>query len=51
MTEELLLAHSGQYVNLLIGKKLERPRHSRHVTDRPCLCQYIQQRVFKVIAD
>jgi len=50
-TEELVLTHSGQYVSLLVGKKLERPRRSRHVIDRPCLCQYIEQRVFKVIPD
>jgi len=50
-TEDLVLTHSGQYVSLLISNKLERPRRSRHVVDRTCLCQYIEQRVFKLIID
>ena len=47
-TEALILEHSGEYVSLLIAKKLERPRKSRHILDRPCLCQYIEQRVCRL---
>ncbi|ELU15394.1 hypothetical protein CAPTEDRAFT_224550 [Capitella teleta] len=47
--EDILLENSGEYISSLITKKLERPRKQRHVRDAPCLCQYVEHRVYKMI--
>jgi len=38
-TEALLLRYSGQYVSLLVSKKLDRPQPSRHVAGHQCLLE------------
>ena len=47
--EDILLENSGEYISCLVTKKLDRPRKQRHVRDAPCLCQYVEQRVYKMI--
>lgn len=47
--EELMLSLSGEYINLLITKKLELPHRPRHVKNAPCLCQFVEQRIYKRI--
>jgi len=46
-TEALLLTYSGQYVQLLVSKKLDRPQRSRHVIGRQCLCQFVERRLLR----
>ena len=45
--EELLLNHSGEYINSLIAKRLSHPRRQRHVKGHQCLCQFVEKRVYK----
>jgi len=44
-----MLRHSGEYISHLIKKKVVRPLYDRHVQDAPCLCQYVEHRVYKMI--
>ncbi|KAI0228770.1 hypothetical protein LSAT2_020766 [Lamellibrachia satsuma] len=47
--EDLMLRHSGEYISHLIKKKVVRPLYDRHVQDAPCLCQFVEHRVYKMI--
>ena len=47
--EDMLLKHSGEYITKLITKKLDRPRKQRHVKGSFCLCQFVENKVYKVI--
>ena len=46
--EDLLLNHSGEYINELITKRLAVPLRYRHVTSAMCLCQYVQHKVYRI---
>ncbi len=45
--EDMLISHSGEYINKLITKKLDRPRKQRHVKGSYCLCQFVETKVYK----
>lgn len=45
--EKLILNHSAEYLNMLITRKLEKVTLERHIKYFPCLCQYIEMKVFK----
>ncbi|CAD5111528.1 DgyrCDS831 [Dimorphilus gyrociliatus] len=45
--ERLILNHSAEYLNMLITRKLEKVTLERHIKSFPCLCQYIEIKVFK----
>ena len=46
--EDLILQHSGEYISLLIGKKLDCPAKTRHVTEALCLCQYVERKLYNI---
>ncbi|ELU08653.1 hypothetical protein CAPTEDRAFT_228275 [Capitella teleta] len=48
---QLLLQHSGEYISLMITKKLQTPAKMRHLENGPCLCQHLEHKLYHMLAE